>query len=534
MIKFAWNYIRNYKGYMTIVILSLIITNVISLFIPRLEGNIIDILTNFRNGEKLIVVLGIWLCCALFGFFIQYLKVLIELKLQTQASFECNQEIITHIHRIPILELKNDPAYLNQRINNASNEIISYTIENPINILINIAIFCYVMFVMVRINVATVIIIGVFILVDFLLYKKFSDKLYQNSRIAQEKQSIFFSELHNEFENREFIKIQVLDKFFKMRAVKKFEILVETLVGQQKNEQNYLIIKNIIELILQVSFFMIGGFAVLNNRISVGALVVIVQYIGIMLASLDYFYSLGNATQDSRACYQYILNILDIKNEENGIKRIKNIQNIKIKNLTFSYNDSNKLFKNLSCTFLKGKIYGIVGKNGSGKTTLLKLLAGIFLNKYQGAILINGTDINEIDRCAYRQEKIAYVQQQKVIISGTIKENLALLNNNDNYAETEFTKKFLKDMKLSSEISPELVGISEGQNQKINILRALNKESEVILMDEPTSSLDLITKKLLMEYLNSKKSNKIIIVVTHDDSIYPFFDEIIKMDKQSS
>lgn len=169
---------------------------------------------------------------------------------------------------------------------------------------------------------------------------------------------------------------------------------------------------------------------------------------------------------------------------------------MKIVNLTACYGDK-KIFDNLSVEFFDGQITCILGASGAGKTTLLRCIAN--LKEYTG----------EIDK-----NSISYVFQEPRLIGRlTVKENLKLVGISD-----EEILVGLKKIKMLDKINSYPSELSGGEKQRVNFLRAVYFPSEVIVMDEPFSSLDIKTKiELINDFISLWQENKkTVIFVTHD------------------
>jgi ABC-type bacteriocin/lantibiotic exporter with double-glycine peptidase domain len=223
-------------------------------------------------------------------------------------------------------------------------------------------------------------------------------------------------------------------------------------------------------------------------------------------------------------------------NEYSTNKSFEFKKNIECKNLSFFYErSSDKILKDINFQIKKGESIGITGKNGSGKSTLLNLISGL-IKSSEGEILIDGS-YNLYSNRKIWHEKISYVQQNIFILDSTIKENICLAEENKiNYSK--FNKisrdleinKFFKDI-INDKVGTNGINLSVGQKQIISLARGLYKDSQILILDEPSSALDLENSKILKEILLSLKKQKTIIMVTHDKDFYfDCFDKIIDID----
>jgi ATP-binding cassette subfamily B protein len=197
---------------------------------------------------------------------------------------------------------------------------------------------------------------------------------------------------------------------------------------------------------------------------------------------------------------------------------------INITQLSFSYPRSNKkALKNISLHCKPGSLIALVGENGSGKSTLVKLLTGLY-HVEDEAINIYGVPVNKIPENQLRK-KISVIFQDFNMYDATVTENIGLdlVVNNERIidsAKATGADRFIKNFPLGYDT---LLGtlfkkseqLSGGQWQKLAISRALYRNSEIIILDEPTSHVDPIAESDIIENLKNNISDKIIILITH-------------------
>lgn len=214
----------------------------------------------------------------------------------------------------------------------------------------------------------------------------------------------------------------------------------------------------------------------------------------------------------------------------------ENIEKIILENIYFSYR-GNSVLRNFSFDFSKG-IIGIRGANGSGKSTLISLiLKSIIPDK--GFIKINDINLEDI-RYDEIQKKIAYVGAKQILYNLSVKENLLMFDGSESVTEYELNR-IIQLVNLDEDIQnlPNRIetilsdnnGLSIGQIQKIEIARAILKNTTVMLFDEAFSNVDIDTKSKIFHYLSSIKDKKIIILVSHNYTDYDFCDRVIQLNK---
>lgn len=233
----------------------------------------------------------------------------------------------------------------------------------------------------------------------------------------------------------------------------------------------------------------------------------------------------------------------DFASEENINKSSNNFdfkKSLNFNKVSFFYKtDSFKILNQANLLLLSGKCIIILGENGSGKSTLLNILSGL-IKPTSGEVLVDEKiDIHENKLCWLK--KISYVQQDVFLLNKTITENITL-NFNNKYNFNNFYKikelLFLDEVfqnlpnKLDSVVGINGINLSGGQRQIISIARALYKNGDLFLFDEPSSALDYDYQNILKKIISTlKQDNKTIIIVTHDLNLFKdFADSIYKID----
>ena len=224
--------------------------------------------------------------------------------------------------------------------------------------------------------------------------------------------------------------------------------------------------------------------------------------------------------------------VVDGKKEFKGLER-----DISFSHLNFSYLKDVQILKDINLSVEKGKVTAIVGPTGSGKTTLISLLVR-FYDCPPDSIFLDGVDIKEFTLKSVRSH-IALMGQEILLINDTIKNNIIFGLDNEISAEqlVDVTKKArLYDfvMRLpkgfDTEIGDKGVKLSGGEKQRVAIARSLLKGSEIMILDEATSSLDSTTEKLIQEAIDQAVQGRTAIVIAHRLSTIKSVDKIVVID----
>ena len=176
------------------------------------------------------------------------------------------------------------------------------------------------------------------------------------------------------------------------------------------------------------------------------------------------------------------------------------------------------LTKPLSFTIAAQQHIALVGQSGAGKSSLMNMLLGFL--PYQGSVTINGIELRELSLAQYRQ-KLAWVGQNPQLIKGSLRENILL--GNPNASESELDRalalskadEFVYRLGLDSQVQDANAGISGGQAQRIAIARALLRDYELLLLDEPTASLDMQSEQQVLNALQHLSQTQTTLMITH-------------------
>ena len=288
----------------------------------------------------------------------------------------------------------------------------------------------------------------------------------------------------------------------------------------------------------QVGIIVYGVFLIASGDLTMGQLIACVILSGRTLAPLGQITGLLGRLNQAITAYHGLSAVMNVKTEEedrkNHVKREKLKGGITFKSVTLTYDGQNNAsLDNCTFTIKPGERVAVLGRIGSGKSSMLSLIAGI--NKANtGTVLLDDADIQNI-RPEDVRNNIGVVLQNPTLFSGTVRENL-LMGNPDatdemlvKAAEISGASDFIGMLPngfdfILSERGQEL---SAGMRQSLAIARAMIGDSSMILMDEPTSSMDANTEATIVKNLDVATKGKTTIFVTHRGPLVSLADRII-------
>lgn len=211
---------------------------------------------------------------------------------------------------------------------------------------------------------------------------------------------------------------------------------------------------------------------------------------------------------------------------------------IRINDVTKKYGDM-AILEHCSYDFPETGIVCLMGASGGGKTTILNLLAG-FDTDYTGEIIVGGTSINTMNAdmlCGYRRDNIGFVFQNYHLLPGyTALDNVLIASELSGALPETQTKKaeeLLTQLGMIDKKNQNAETLSGGQKQRVVIARALINDPQIIFADEPTGALDRATSTEIMNLLKGISKERLVIVITHDQKICKFADEIIHINDKN-
>ena len=290
-----------------------------------------------------------------------------------------------------------------------------------------------------------------------------------------------------------------------------------------------------------IAIIVLGVYMIQDTHLTMGGLIAAVMLSSSAIAPMGQVASLAANFEQTKTAYQSLSKIMQMPVErpegKKFVRRNSFDGKIEFKNVSFTYPDTTKgSLDRINFVIQPGEKVGIIGRNGSGKTTLQKIILGLYAPT-EGSVLIDGIDINQIDPADLRRN-IGYVPQDVVLFKGTVRENIvqkapyvddmqiikaAKVSGVDEYVNAH-------PLGFDMPVFERGDGISGGQRQSIAVARAFLLDSPIILLDEPTNSLDNTVESKLKANLKVNTVNKTMILVTHRTSMLDLVDRLIVMD----
>ncbi len=290
-----------------------------------------------------------------------------------------------------------------------------------------------------------------------------------------------------------------------------------------------------------------GVYLIHSGDISTGALVGSLMFAGRAIGPVGQFIGLTTQWQTAKAAMSGLNDLMKLPVERDPTRSYLQKPDIdgkiEIQKLSFAYPSTGThtapiALRDVSLKIEPGERVAFVGKIGSGKSTLLRMIAGLY-QPIEGQVKIDGIDIRQIDPVDFRNH-IGYVTQDLRLFRGTLRENIFLGRpgaNIDAFMDVVALTGLDKiadahPMGYDMPIGAMGLGLSGGQRQLVALARALITEPKILLMDEPTSAMDMQTEAMFTKRLNDIVKDRTVIIVTHRPSLLSVVDRIVVMDQQ--
>lgn len=344
------------------------------------------------------------------------------------------------------------------------------------------------------------------------------EKIVRDMKKQNDSESGFFTQIINGISE---IKIFNIGNAINKKYKQKNEGFIEKHNEQIDNKIIRQVVSPSISLFSSLVLMIYYVYGFLNNILNIDTIVLISSYFGEMFKELNSFVDKLNELRDISVSIE---RYYDFINEREKIimfgnnKKDKIEGNIIFDNVSFGYNRK-EIIKDINIKIPARTITAIVGESGSGKSTLFNLLLR-FYKQNSGKIKIDDIDIFEFDKETY-SHNISIVKQDSFMFNMSIYENLALINPDRNKIMEACKKvrlhEYIENLPNGYDtiISEGGTTLSGGQRQRLSIARTLLKESEIILLDEITSSLNKELSMEIFEILLELKKSHTIVIITH-------------------
>ncbi|MCE5202276.1 MAG: ABC transporter ATP-binding protein/permease [Synergistaceae bacterium] len=519
-------YCKPYKSRLIIALVCMVLSALFGILPPWLIKNVVDdVLIKKQMGMLNVVAAGIvllYVLKAIFGYAHMYLmtwvgqKVVIDIRL----------ELYDHTQRLSLATLysKRSGEFLSRITNDVSalqNILASVVVDLVVQGCTFIGIICFLFFINWRLSIAafTIIPLAVFVI------DKASSSLRKVGKTIQERLAMVAAIAQEAVSSIRIVRAFVTEEEefcrFESESNKHFKALM-------KGTQIRGALEGIVEIILisALAFILwLGGRDVISGRLTAGALLAFLTYIGLLAQPIRVLSRVISSIQQGIASIDRVFEIMDEDNEVplavNPIIHCPMDGRVTFENVWFGYSNSTRVLRGINFDIKSGEKIAIVGPTGTGKSTIADLIMR-FYDPQKGRILIDGIDLRDVDLKTHRRQ-IGVVPQDPVLMKGTLAYNIsygyAVATRDDMVKAAKIAGIYdyidsLQDG-LDTEVGERGITLSGGQRQRIAIARAVVRDPRILIMDEATSSLDVLVEQQVQVAMRNAMEGRTSIVIAH-------------------
>ena len=528
------------KGLITNIVLATLLVTVINIVGSYYLQSIIDTYVPDHMKTTLgMISIGLIIVYILQQF-LSYAQEYLLLVLGQRLSIDVILSYIKHVFQLPMsFFATRRTGEIVSRFTDA-NRIIDALASTILSIFLDVSIVSIIAIVLFSQNSSlfflTLLGIPVYALIIFLFMKPFEKMNHE----TMEANSLLSSSIIEDINGIETIKSLTSEKQRYQKIDKEFVTYLKKSFAYGRSESLQKVLKAAARLILNVLILWLGATLVMDQKISLGQLITYNTLLVYFTNPLENIINLQTKLQSARVANERLNEVYLVKSEFEEKKLIKDLSHfqadIDFRGVSYKYGYGANVLSEIDLHIPAGSKTSFVGVSGSGKTTLAKMMVHFYAPN-QGDICLGGVNLNQLDKQALRQY-INYLPQQPYVFNGTILENL-LLGAREGTTQEDILRAVelaeirsdIERMPLNyqTELSADGAGISGGQRQRIALARALLTDAPVLILDEATSSLDILTEKRIID--NLMALDKTIIFIAHRLTIAERSEQVVVLDQ---
>lgn len=526
VIKRVLKYIGKYKFSFIISLILTLFSTVCTLYIPVLAGEAIDMIVgkgnvNFAGLTKILILI---LVAIIIGGISQYFTNTLNNRMANNTVKDMRTDAFNNLQYVPVsyIDSRNTGDIVSRIIADAE-QFSDGLILGFQNLFSGVITILGTLFFMFTINIWLALIVLVLTPLSLFVSKFISKRTYKYFKKQSEQRGKETSYIEEMLSN-----IKVVKSYHREdENSENFDVINEELGKDSLNATFFSSLTNpctrFVNSIVYAVVGLSGALFAINGIITVGNLSASLAYANQYTKPFNDITGVITELQNAIACAGRLLEVIDAKRESDAKGQLPS--NVKgdftVSDVAFSYDKNKELIKNLSFELKSGQRLAVVGPTGCGKTTLINLLMH-FYDIDSGSIKVDGVDINTVSRKSLRQN-VGMVLQDTWLKSGTIKENIVFGNENVTDEQViEAAKKshahsFIKKLHNGYDtfIGEDGGSLSTGQKQLICITRLMLNPPPILILDEATSSIDLLTEQRITRSFMKLMKNRTSFVVAH-------------------
>ena len=530
----------NQKGLITNIILATVLVTFINIVGSYYLQSIIDTYVPNQTSSTLSIIsiclVIVYALQQILSFAQDYLLIILGQRL----SIDVILSYIKHIFNLPMSffatrrtgEIVSRFTDANSIIDALASTIISIFLDISMMLMISIILFLQ------NSNLFFMSLLGLPIYAVIII--AFMKPFEKMNRDTMEANATLSSSIIEDINGIETIKSLASEKTRYQKLDREFVDYLKRSFTYSRAESQQKALKKFAQLLLNVCVLWMGANFVMDGKMSLGQLITYNTLLYYFTNPLENIINLQSKLQTAQVANSRLNEVYRVNSEFEGQKMVEDLSMVQgdmtFKGIHYKYDYGQDILSDINLNIKQGSKIALVGVSGSGKSTLAKMMVNFF-NPSQGEIRLGDMNLNQIDKKSLRQH-INYLPQQPYVFNGTILENLLLgakegTTQEDILRAVELAeiREDIERMPLNyqTELTSDGAGISGGQRQRIALARALLTDAPILILDEATSSLDILTEKRIVD--NLMNLDKTLVFIAHRLTIAERVEKVVVLDR---
>ncbi|NLN05339.1 MAG: ABC transporter ATP-binding protein [Clostridiaceae bacterium] len=538
MIKRVWNYLSKYKGMLFLTFACSLLGSILALVAPRVIGKAIDSVAGEQgvDMDALVKNIGLLLLLYLSSFILTRYAPLLANKVANFTAKDIRKDAFEKLHNLPVKYFDTHKhgdiiSILSVDIENMTEGLLGLLTQMLTGIITVVGTLVFLAFMSPFVAFAVLLITPLSIIIAKFITSRSSEMFKQQQSIIGELGGL----AEESISGMPVIKTYLLED----TQYKKFEEINARLYKAGQKAQFYSSLVNpttrFVNHISYIAVGVSGGWLAINGSISVGQIAAMLSYATQFAKPINEITGVTTQMQNAIASLKRVFSLIDADPEKEDASNVLEVKDgtVSFQKVSFSYDSSVPLIKDLNIDVSKNNLIAIVGPTGAGESTMVNLLMR-FYDIDEGRITIDGTDIFDVTRDSLRKS-FAMVMQDVWIFKGTVFDNIAFgkpdatLEEVVEAAKNAHIHSFIETLPKGYDTVITQEDMSVGQLQLLTIARAMLVNPPMLILDEATSSVDTRTEQYITRTFNRMMKGRTSFVIAHRLSTIKDADIILVM-----
>jgi len=557
LVSWTLSFMRPYRGRMTLVAVLLLLEVALGALQPWLLKIVIDYvlvgrpipepfaawLLSIHEGDPLVLLVTLVVA----GVLLQILHQIIS-AYSTQIQVDTGQRMVYSMRYRLVQHLQTLGLHHHVKTNTGDAvyrvDVDAYSIENLLiggfPLLTSMATLIVMFAILLKLDVTVALLSLAVVPFLYLSIRYYISTLLNREERVKELESTLVERLYETFSLIRLVKSFARESHETARYAAAGDRTMDARIGLTWNQSVFSVVVSAITIIGTGIVLIVGGIHVMRQQMTIGDLTVVIAYLGAVYGPLSTIAHTTGQLQGALAGAKRIRAMLAQAPE--SIDRAGAIDastitgHVRFDHVAFHYPDGTDVLHGITFEAKPGEMVALVGLTGAGKTTLVSLIPR-FYDPSEGQVLVDGVDVRQYQLRSLR-ERIAIVLQDPVLFSGTIADNLrygrldATREEIEAAARAAHAHDFISRLPLGYDTQVAEAGgsLSGGERQRLSVARAILKDAPLLILDEPTSSLDAISEEIVFAALKRLRAGRTTIVIAHRLSTVRDADRILVLD----